>query len=61
MTQNSVTSREMHAIEMNAEYLGISPLQLMENAGGAVASDVARRLKGDEGKWEPEGTEATGW
>jgi NAD(P)H-hydrate epimerase len=50
MTQNSVTSREMHAIEMNAEYLGISPLQLMENAGGAVASDVARRFKADEGK-----------
>jgi NAD(P)H-hydrate epimerase len=50
MTQDGVTSREMRAIEMNAEYLGISPGQLMENAGGAVASDVARRFKAGDGK-----------
>lgn len=45
---DSVTSREMRAIEMNAEYIGISPLQLMENAGGAVARDVAQRFKANE-------------
>lgn len=50
MTQETVTSREMHALEMNAEYLGITSCQLMENAGGAVASDVAQRFKADEVK-----------
>ena len=40
----TVTAREMRAIEMNAEYLGVSKLQLMENAGRAVADTVKERL-----------------
>ena len=50
MMRGSVTSREMRAIEMNAGYLGMSSSQLMENTGGAVASEVARRFKAGEGK-----------
>jgi NAD(P)H-hydrate epimerase len=40
----ALTSREMRAVEMNAEYLGISRLQMMENAGKAVAEAVERRF-----------------
>jgi len=40
-----ITSREMKAVEMNAEYLGVSRLQLMENAGRAVADAVMDRFK----------------
>ncbi|MGC8997813.1 MAG: NAD(P)H-hydrate dehydratase [Candidatus Bathyarchaeia archaeon] len=39
-----ITSREMRAIELNAEYFGISLLQLMENAGRNVAQEIARRF-----------------
>ena len=39
-----ITSREMHALELNAEYFGISRLQLMENAGRAVADEIASRF-----------------
>ena len=38
------TSREMRALEVNAEYYGFSLLQLMENAGRNVALDVASRF-----------------
>jgi hydroxyethylthiazole kinase-like uncharacterized protein yjeF len=41
----SVSSREMMAIDLNAQYLGASSVQLMENAGAAVASEIARRFK----------------
>ncbi len=41
----TVSSKEMAAIEMNAQYLGVSSLQLMENAGCAVARCVASRFK----------------
>jgi NAD(P)H-hydrate epimerase len=41
---DSITSREMRAVEMNAEYLGVSRLQLMENAGRAVAEAVVGRF-----------------
>ncbi len=40
-----ITSREMHALEMNSEYYGISRLQLMENAGRSVAEEVASRFE----------------
>jgi hydroxyethylthiazole kinase-like uncharacterized protein yjeF len=40
-----VTSREMHALELNSEYFGVSRLQLMENAGRNVASEVATRFR----------------
>jgi NAD(P)H-hydrate epimerase len=40
----SITSREMRAVEMNSEYLGVSRLQLMENAGRSVADAVIERF-----------------
>jgi len=39
-----ITSREMRALELNAEYFGISQLQLMENAGKSVANEIAARF-----------------
>jgi len=41
---SDLSAREMRTLEMNAEYLGISPVQLMENAGAAVAREIARRF-----------------
>ncbi len=38
-----LTSAEMRAIEDNSEYLGVSRLQLMENAGKAVADRIRQR------------------
>lgn len=40
-----VSSIEMKALELNAEYLGVSTLQLMENAGKAVAEEISKRFK----------------
>mgnify|MGYP000969161046 CR=1 FL=1 len=37
-----VSSREMRALETNAEYFGIALLQLMENAGRNIAEEVAK-------------------
>jgi hydroxyethylthiazole kinase-like uncharacterized protein yjeF len=45
MQQTYITSREMRALEVNAEYFGISLLQLMENAGHNVAAEVYSRFK----------------
>jgi len=39
-----ITSREMRALEVNAEYFGVSLLQLMENAGRNVAREIASRF-----------------
>jgi hydroxyethylthiazole kinase-like uncharacterized protein yjeF len=41
---DTITSREMRALEVNAEYYGVSLLQLMENAGRNVALEIASRL-----------------
>ncbi len=46
-TKNSITSREMHALELNAEYFGVSRLQLVENAGHNVALEISSRFKPD--------------
>ncbi|MBS7656114.1 NAD(P)H-hydrate dehydratase [Candidatus Bathyarchaeota archaeon] len=35
----------MKALELNAEYIGVSTLQLMENAGKAVAEEIYKRFK----------------
>lgn len=43
-----ITTREMRALDMNAEYFGISRLQLMENAGRCVAEEIASRFKPHE-------------
>jgi hydroxyethylthiazole kinase-like uncharacterized protein yjeF len=40
-----ITSREMRALEANAQYFGISLLQLMENAGRSVAQEVIMRFQ----------------
>ena len=40
---DAITSREMRALEANAEYFGVSLLQLMENAGRNVALEIAAR------------------
>jgi hydroxyethylthiazole kinase-like uncharacterized protein yjeF len=39
-----ITSREMRALEVNAEYFGIDLLQLMEMAGYNVAKEIAGRF-----------------
>jgi hydroxyethylthiazole kinase-like uncharacterized protein yjeF len=44
----AITSREMRALELNAEYFGVSRLQLMENAGHNVALEIALRFKPDK-------------
>jgi NAD(P)H-hydrate epimerase len=41
---NSITSREMRALEVNAEYYDISLLQLMENAGRNIAQETISRF-----------------
>jgi len=40
-----ITSREMRALEVNAEYFGVSMLQLMENAGRSVAQETITRFQ----------------
>jgi len=45
-----ITSREMKALETNAEYFGISRLQLMENAGKNIAMHVASRFSPEKTK-----------
>jgi len=44
MEADSITSREMRALEINAEYFGVSRLQLMENAGRSVAAEISTRF-----------------
>lgn len=44
----AITSREMHAHELNSEYFGVSRLQLMENAGRSIADEIASRFKPDK-------------
>jgi len=43
----AISSREMRALEVNAEYFGISLLQLMENAGRSVADEIVSRFSKD--------------
>jgi ADP-dependent NAD(P)H-hydrate dehydratase / NAD(P)H-hydrate epimerase len=40
-----ISSRDMRALEANAEYFGVSLLQLMENSGRSVAEEIAARFK----------------
>jgi len=46
----AVSSAVMKAIELNAEYLGVSRVQLMENAGYAIAREIASRVKPREAR-----------
>jgi NAD(P)H-hydrate epimerase len=36
-----ISADEMNAIDANCKYFGLLPLQLMENAGAALAREVA--------------------
>ena len=47
MQSEYITSRNMRALEVNAEYFGVSLLQLMENAGYNVALEISSRFKKD--------------
>ncbi len=40
----AITSRDMRALEINAEYFNVSRLQMMENAGRNVAEEIASRF-----------------
>ncbi|MBN2111040.1 MAG: NAD(P)H-hydrate dehydratase [Methanosarcinaceae archaeon] len=40
----AITFSRMKAIDMNCVYLGVSPQQLMENAGGGVAREIISRM-----------------
>ena len=44
MVTETITSQEMRALERNAEYYGISLLQLMETAGRNVAEEIRSRF-----------------
>ena len=41
--KDQISSREMRAIETNAEYYGVSLIQLMENAGRNIAEEIQKR------------------
>ena len=45
MLKHPIASRDMRALELNAEYFGVPRLLLMENAGSGVALEVASRFK----------------
>lgn len=47
-TTETITTAEMAVIDLNCEYHGLSRLQLMENAGKALAEEIRKRF--DEGK-----------
>lgn len=42
-----ITVKEMVAIEMNAQHLGVSTQLMMENAGRAIANEIAKRFPSD--------------
>ncbi len=50
MNVDLITTKEMRALEINAEYFGISRLQLMENAGRNVAVEISARFRPKETK-----------
>jgi hydroxyethylthiazole kinase-like uncharacterized protein yjeF len=42
---SAITSGEMRALEVNAQYFGLSLIQLMENAGRSVAQETSSRFQ----------------
>ncbi|MCQ4153403.1 MAG: NAD(P)H-hydrate dehydratase [Archaeoglobales archaeon] len=42
----TINSKDMRILDLNCEYFGLSRLQLMENAGKAVAEEIMRRFSG---------------
>jgi hydroxyethylthiazole kinase-like uncharacterized protein yjeF len=49
LQEEFISSKEMRALEVNAEYFGISLLQLMENAGRNIAEEIGSRFNKDRG------------
>ncbi len=45
LPSTTISSSEMRALETNAEYFGVSLLQLMENAGRNIAEEIVSRFK----------------
>src|SRR5512137_1671184 len=41
-----ISAEEMNALDCNCRYFGLLPLQLMENAGAALAREIMVRAKG---------------
>ena len=41
-----ISPDEMRAVDANCTYFGLLPIQLMENAGSALASEARRRARG---------------
>ncbi len=41
-----ISAEEMNALDCNCRYFGLLPLQLMENAGAALAREISARVKG---------------
>ena len=41
-----ISAEEMTALDTNCRYFGLLPLQLMENAGAALAREIMVRAKG---------------
>ena len=44
---DTITSAEMAALDANCEFFGLTPLQLMENAGASIASELKKRFSED--------------
>ncbi len=42
-----ISSEEMNALDANCEYFGLLPLQLMENAGSALAREIRNSKQGE--------------
>lgn len=43
-----ITAEEMAALDENCNFFGLAPLQLMENAGANVATEIKKRFKSKE-------------
>jgi len=50
MIKEIITAAEMKAIDINTSQLGMEPIQLMENAGGAVAEIIAAHIHSEKMK-----------
>jgi NAD(P)H-hydrate epimerase len=44
METQTITSEDMRILELNSEYFGVTRLQLMENAGHAIAQEIITRF-----------------
>jgi hydroxyethylthiazole kinase-like uncharacterized protein yjeF len=48
-----ITSEEMAALDANCKFFGLSPLQLMENAGAEVAKEIKNRFECGAPPYDP--------